>query len=549
MPDQDIQELISRYETLWNDDATWRETWQEQIDYILPSCVNLLTETVTPGAKQTRQIYDSTAIHANKLLAASLSSNLTPSNGKWAYLKLRDERLNKMKEVQNWLEYCGNAMDMARHQSNFNSASKSGYSLAGALGTFALFVEENPKSLGGLHYKCFQTGRFVIGEDSNEKPNLFFRKVNLTSWEAVKKFGSKCSDRIIKTSENKKDRDKLFPFLWAILPRDQWKENKRSKNPKPWISLYIEYEEKKKVSEGGYHEFPVMIPRWEKQAEEKYSRGPGFDTMPDMRTLNKAVELDLRGWAKVIDPPIFIRDQGVIGSVRVTPSGITYIRGNPKDSVFLMPLGQRFDVTQIKVQDLRESIRRAFFSDQLQLQETPQMTAAEVYVRYELMQRILGPTLGRYEDELLNPDIEREFGIMFRGGMFPPMPEVLKRHAGRDILDIEYEGPLARAQRLGELHALQKFMSFVGPIAQVKPEVLDNIDFDIATRETAEVAGVPSKIIRDAGQVKVIRDQRAKQEQAERMKQTILEGAEAAGKVAPALGMINEMMQGGEAGA
>lgn len=546
MSDQSVTELVTRYDKLYNEDATWRNSWQEQIDYILPSCVNVLSDVVTPGAKQTRQIFDSTAIHANKLLAASLGSNLTPSNGKWAFLKVRDQRLNENKEVQDWLEWCGNAMDTARHQSNFNSASKSGYLQAGALGGFIVFCEESPLRLGSLHYKSFSIGKFVTCEDSNENTNVFFRKFDLSAWEAFKKFGDKCGEKIKKISEDKKDRDKPFPFLWCVLPKEQWKEDKRLKNQKSFSSLYINYEDKKLVSEGGYHEFPLLYPRWEKQAEENHGRGPGFDAIPDIRTLNKAVELDLRGWAKVIDPPLFVRDQGVIGTIRVTPSGINYTRGNPKDNIFTMPLGQRFDVTQIKVNELRESIRRIFYSDQLQLQETPQMTAAEVYVRYELMQRILGPTLGRFESEFLNHLIEREFGIMFRAGMFPPMPEVLKRYAGRDILDIEYEGPLARAQRLGELNALQKFMSFVGPIAQVKPEVLDNIDFDIATIETAEVVGVPSKLIRSIERRDAIRKARAEQERMMRAKQDLMAMAEGAGKAAPMLGMVQQMQQGGQ---
>lgn len=546
MSDQSVVELVMRYEKLYNDDATWRVSWQEGIDYILPSSVNVLSDDVTPGAKQTRQIFDSTAIHANKLLAASLGSNLTPSNGKWAYLKLRDQRLNENKEVQNWLEWCGNAMDTARHQSNFNSVSKSGYLQAGALGGFSVFCEESPLRMGSLHYKSFSLGKFLTCEDSDENTNVFFRKFDLSAWEGYKKFGEKCGEKIKKAAENKKDRDKSFPFLWVVLPREQWKEGKKSEKSKPFSSLYIDYENKKLVSEGGYHEFPIMYPRWEKQAEEKHGRGVGFDAMPDIRTLNKAIELDLRGWAKVIDPPLFVRDQGVIGTIRVTPSGINYTRGNPKDNIFPMPLGQRFDVTQIKVNELRESIRRIFYSDQLQLQETPQMTAAEVYVRYELMQRILGPTLGRFESEFLNHLIEREFGIMFRAGMFPPMPEVLKKYAGHDILDIEYEGPLARAQKLGELNALQKFMSFIAPISELKPEVLDNIDFDIATRETAEVSGVPSKILRDVNKVAEIREIRAKKIQEEKMKQTLAGIAESAGKVAPALTAIQQMQQGGQ---
>ena len=88
-------------------------------------------------------------------------------------------------------------------------------------------------------------------------------------------------------------------------------------------------------------------------------------------------------------------------------------------------------------------------ADQLELNEGPQMTATEVQVRYELMQRLLGPTLGRLQSEFLNPIVERAFYSMLRGNALPPMPEVLQQIGGD--LDIEYVGPLARSQKMDEV--------------------------------------------------------------------------------------------------
>ena len=44
--------------------------------------------------------------------------------------------------------------------------------------------------------------------------------------------------------------------------------------------------------------------------------------------MNKAVEIGLKAWAKAIDPPLLVQDDGVVGRVRTTPAGITVIRND-----------------------------------------------------------------------------------------------------------------------------------------------------------------------------------------------------------------------------
>ena len=170
-----------------------------------------------------------------------------------------------------------------------------------------------------------------------------------------------------------------------------------------------------KVRAGGYNEFPYLVPRWAKATGEIYGRSPSYNALPDIKTLNKAVEIGLKAWAKAIDPPLLVQDDGVVGRVRTTPAGITVIRND--GAIKPLQTGSNWQITDMKETQLRTAIRQAYYSDQLQLQEGPQMTATEVQVRYELMQRLLGPTLGRFQSEFLNPLIERVFGIMFRSIM------------------------------------------------------------------------------------------------------------------------------------
>ena len=141
----------------------------------------------------------------------------------------------------------------------------------------------------------------------------------------------------------------------------------------------------------------------------------------------------------------------------------------------------------MKENQIRTAIRQAFYSDQLQLQQGPQMTATEVQVRYELMQRFLGPTLGRFQSEFLNPLIERVFGIMLRAEALIPAPEIIQ---GQTV-DVEYVGPLARSQRIEESIAIDRLYAQVFQIAQADPNILDLVDNDAAIRARAALLGVP----------------------------------------------------------
>ena len=162
---------------------------------------------------------------------------------------------------------------------------------------------------------------------------------------------------------------------------------------------------------------------------------------------------------------------------------------------------------------LRTAIRQAYYSDQLQLQEGPQMTATEVQVRYELMQRLLGPTLGRFQSEFLNPLIERMFGIMLRADALMPLPEIIQ---GAKI-DIEYVGPLARSQRMEEATAIDKLYQLAMMVGQIDPAVMQNINHDKAVRLRAELLGVPKTIMRGTDEVEEMREaqQQAQAQQAE----------------------------------
>ena len=165
------------------------------------------------------------------------------------------------------------------------------------------------------------------------------------------------------------------------------------------------------------------------------------------------------------------------------------------------------------------------------------MTATEIQVRYDLMQRVLGPTLGRLERELLEPVILRAFRTMVRRGVVPEPPDSLG-----DVLQINvrYVGPLSRAQKQSEINAFMTFLQEIGMVAQMKPEVLDLIDGDATVRWLHDHHDLPSVVLVQERIVEQRREAKAKQEQALAQQQFQSAGAQDAKTMAQAEGAMQE---------
>ena len=506
--------IKKRLDRLGQERGTWEVNWQEILDYVMPRKADVVTLR-TRGEKRTEVLFDSTAITANNLLAASLQGTLTSPSLPWFSIKLRDEELNENRDVQLWLEDTARRMYDTFNETNFNTEVHEMYLDLCSIGTAALFVEEgsNGFDTDGIHFNCLHIAEYYIQESIDGKVDTLYRKYKLTARQAVQEFGFDNVGEKIQTA-SKERPDHKFNFIHAVEPTaDYERSTGKSATKLKFHSCHVCEEDKMVVRTGGYNEFPYLVPRWSKATGEIFGRSPSFNALPDIKTLNKAVEIGLKAWAKAIDPPLLVQDDGVIGRVRMTPAGITVIRND--GAVKPLQIGTNWQITDLKENQLRTAIRQAYYSDQLQLQEGPQMTATEVQVRYELMQRLLGPTLGRFQSEFLNPLIERVFGIMYRAGALMQEPEIIK---GTKI-DVEYVGPLARSQRMEEAVAIERLYSLAMNIAQIDPAIMDNIDHDEAVRLRGKLLGVPKTVLRGKDDVEGLRAMRAEQAQMAQMAQ------------------------------
>lgn len=525
-------DIVSNTQRLESERKNLDQVWEFIERYVAPFqgqfFRDIKNETEVNWRK--RNIYDSTAVDANLTLASSMQGNLTPSHMQWYNLRWRQDSLNKDRETKAWLEEAGKTMFHGLQDSNFDLEAGEVYQ---ALCSFAQapIVEEFDPDTKELMFTAVPPKESYFELNWKGTVERFYRKRSYTALQIFTKWGDS-TPKIIQ-DVLKATPERTYTVIFCIYVRDKYRDIDISIPLQPQFRpigfKYVLQDSKEELGkEGGYYEMPVFIPRWRRNVDSKNGFSPAMVCLSDILTLNEWIETDLEARGKAIEPATLVTQRGLLSNLDLQRGGLTVVR--ELNDIKPFESGSKFDVSTETIVRLQAQIRRAFFVDQLELKESPAMTATEVNVRYELMQRLLGPTLGRLTNDFLNPLLQRTFNIMFREQMFGDIPQKVAELGG--TLDIEYIGPLPKAQRSGQAESIIRWLSDVAQLAQLFPDVADLPDVDTAIRELGDLRGVPAKAINSETKVKQTRTARRQQEEAARK----LAEAEAAGKAGEAVG-------------
>ena len=533
------KDLLGKAERLFANDANWHFLWQELTEFLNPRKSDVLF-TFTPGVKRTSsRLYDSTGPDAASTLASSIHGSLSSPTSRWWTMEFESEELKNDEDANLWLERAADRHFKELQGSNWDSEVQEAYYDIVTVGTCNVLVESQndparPGNWGGFIFKTLPIGHYAITVDADGSANGLWRKILMPAQAVVDKFPDTVSGATKKIAEKRPFEN--VEILHCIYRREGIPlAPKRYQLAKkmPWASCWVEKAQKLLLEESGYKDFPAAIARWSTQSGERYGRGPGEIALPDIKTLNEAVKSRLQAWALSLRPPMMRRHRGVIGRVSLKPKAIIDVR----DTEALKPVdfGTRFDTANFQEKDMVLKIQSMFFNDKLQLPNKSIITATEANQRVRQMQRILGPALGRLDSELLRKVISLTWLMMLRAGQFDPIPdqvlEEAKKYKGK--IRVTFVGPLARAQRVQDLEALQEFVNAVVPLAQFDPEVLDNVDFDAYVAAAGTATSVSKMVLRSEKQRKKIRDARRAAAAKAQQNVAMREDAIAAGRAAP----------------
>jgi hypothetical protein len=514
------QRYLRRYQALKGERTSWLEHWRELCDYIQPRKGRFLSsDQHNAGGKKNTHIINSVATWAARTLASGMMAGITSPARPWFRLTTPDPDLAEFGAVKDWLFLCEERLRLTFQRSNIYNALHQVYADLGTPGTSVLIVEDDPEDV--IRGYVLPIGSYALANSARMRVDTIYRELSMTAAQLVEQFGlERCSDAV-KNAYRDGQVDQRFDVLHIIEPDRNARTGGAGPGAFPIRSCWVEAkagDTQRPLRESGFEEFPAMCPRWSVTGEDVYGSSPAMEAIGDIRALQVLERKKGQMVAKIVDPPMRAPRALMNQHASLLPGDVTFVDALGPGQTYAPAMEippAAIAVVGAEIREHEARIKTAFFADlwlSLTQGDAGQMTAREVVERHEEKMLQLGPVMERLTDELLDPLIDRAFGILLRNGDLPPPPEEL---LGME-LRVEYLSILAQAQKLVGTSAVERLASFVGNLAGVRPEVLDKVDFDEMVDAYGGMLGVPPQLIRPDEDVAELRQARAQaQAQAE----------------------------------
>lgn len=532
MPLDDAKSIRKHFDGLKGERGTWESLWQEVSDHGLGRR-SFTGMPYTPGGrgKRTRNIYDNTMMVANEMLAAGLHNILTPTATRWVHVEPADPRVLQLEGAADWYADAEEILvrEVERYESGFHVQVAGTYADISAFGNGGLSTLWD--SAFGLVFQGAPLSETYVEEDSYGRVNRIYRDLQLTAAQIIEKFGPDKAPERVRADYEKGNLDNRHGVLQALIPNPAYTPHTRFGVGAHAITSWYIDEKGGLIDKETFREMPTAFARVDKDSDESYGRGRGVQAISDQRMLNKMSWTTLRAAEKAIDPPMLVPDNGYITQLDLSPGGHTVYRATTPEGIrelYTRP-GQNVDLGVQLLQQRQTNIRAAYHYELLQLIQDPRMSATQVLEISARVQQILSPMAAVLQSELLQPTVTRAFMTLLRNRRFPPTPIALAAGGVR----FRYVSPVQRAQRAAEARNALDALNAAIQLAQIDPRALDPVDSEQMTRFFFQAFGVAPNLMRTPQAVQKLQQGRAALQEQREMRETAMQAAEGAGKLAP----------------
>ena len=374
--------IIAKYDTLVTQRKTVDQVWDIIRRYVMPMRSDFFREIKSEHSvewRQNRIVFDSTAGDGLETLSSSLHGSLTSPATQWFEISFRNPEVQENAEARMWIENAAREVYNALQDSNFNLEANETYIDLVGYGNSVIIEEEDEDAEGTVVFQSVPLQDCWFEEGAKGQVVNLYRKHVWTPAQIVDKFGDKVPKHVLEQSKMVEQSNKKFDVILCIFERKDKKENMNSGKPlspleRPYGKKYVLKEGHILLGEeGGYYEQPAFVARWRKAVGSQWGFGPSHLALPDILTANQLVQMILRSTEKVVDPAIMATERGLISDPDLGPSGLTIVR----DMESMQPFESRarFDVSELRLEKLQQAIRHIYYVDQLEMKESPAMTA------------------------------------------------------------------------------------------------------------------------------------------------------------------------------
>lgn len=380
-----------------------------------------------------------------------------------------------------------------------------------------------------LLYRCRHLRDVAWCEGVTGKIDTIYRRDKLTAIDINRLWPHRIHQQV-------KEKLKETPYdtvnVWhVVLPADMYEMMPGGRKMRqPWVSIYIDVDNKVELECVGQWTRGYVIPRWQTVSGSQYAHSAALvAALPDARLLQAVTLVLLEVGEKAANPPVIATENVVRSDIALYAGGRTWVSEeyDEKMGEALRPITQ--DKTGLTfalelVRDIRLGLRDAMFLNKLDMPPVggPEMTAYEVGQRIQEYVRNCLPLFEPVETDYSAWLCEDSFELLYRNS--PEMQMMLPPSLRGADRTFEFESPLKAAAEKAKAGQFIEAGQIIAAAAQRDPNAILLMDDMKATREVLG-AVVPAKWMRGEDEInRTIANQRAKQEQ-ERMLALMAEGA------------------------
>jgi hypothetical protein len=482
----DPEQVLKRHDMALRKKDDFRDLYEDAYEFALPqrNLYDGYYDGKVGGSKKMARVFDSTAINSTQRFANRLQSGIFPPQRKWARLEPGPNIPEDRKaDAQAALDVYSEKLFATLKQSNFDIAMGE-FLLDLSVGTAVMMVQPGDDT-SPINFIPVPQFLVAFEEGANGKVDNVYRRMRMKAeaisrqWPDAKIDPTSQLGRLI----DQKPTDDVDLVEATVF------DQKRGD-----YCYHVIYKEgKQELVYRRMKVSPWVVSRYMKVAGEIYGRGPLITALPDIKTLNKTLELLLKNASLAIAGVYTAADDGVLNpaTVKILPGAIIPVarNGGPQGaSLTPLPKSADFNVSQIVINDLRANIKRILLDESLPPDNMSARSATEVVERMKELSQNLGSAFGRLINETMIPLVEKILLVMDERGLI----DLPLRVNGLEV-KVSAVAPLAMAQNMEEINNILQFSQIAqaaGPEGAMSIKVGDMLDL------IAEKLGVPQKIRR-----------------------------------------------------
>ena len=500
------EQIIKRQAAAQTKKDEFQQLYQDAYEFALPQRqLYGVWEGGAVGSKKMQRVFDSTAINSTQRFANRLQSVVFPPQRKWATLEPgSDIPFEKQQMARNIFETYCDKMFTVLQQSNFDIAMGE-FLLDLSVGTACMMVQPGD-SVNPINFIPVPLFLVSYEEGANGQVDNVYRKIRMKGESIIRQWpDAKIPPEMERRIEQKPTDD--IEMLEATI-YDHGRGD--------YCYHVIDKVSKAELVYRRRKSSPWVISRYMKVAGEIYGRGPLMTALPDIKTLNKTIELLLKNASMAVSGVYTAADDGVLNpnTVKLVPGAIIPVarNGGPQGPALqALPRSGDFNVSQLVINDLRSNIKRILLDESLPPENMSARSATEIVERMKELAQNLGSAFGRLINETMIPLTAKILEVMDERGLID-MP---LRVNGLEVKVVPV-APLAQAQNQEEIGAILNYaqlMQNLGPDGQIALKMDALVDY------LGDKMGVPMSVRNNRAERAIMMEEANNQQQMAAMAQ------------------------------